>query len=321
MELESIIETFATLAPAASEIPLTEITVEPTVTEVPTVAEEVTNMFWAAGDNAVNFFATLPLYVTRLLIAGLAIFIGAILIRLGRRLIASLVRRHSSRGIQVTVQQTDTLRSLITSVFNYIAYFILLVIILTIFHVDVSSILTVAGVGGIAIGFGAQTLVKDVISGVFIWMEGSIAVGDIVSINDLTGAVEAISIRTTTLREVSGNQFVIPNGDIRTITNLTRDFKNAMVDVRCPYEVSQERIMAILQDEMEKAGQEIVGLSAAPEIWSIVDFQPDCVLVRVVARCPIKENWRIERELRTRIKARFDKEGIAMPHYQRPVVQ
>ena len=142
-------------------------TVTPVATEIPTVAEEVTGIFEAAGNNAGNFISSLPLLTTRLLMAGLAIFIGAILIRVGRRVIASLVRKRNARGLQ-TVQQTDTLRSLITSVFNYLSYFIIITVVLSVFQVDVSSLLTVAGVGGVAIGFGAQTLVKDVISGVFI---------------------------------------------------------------------------------------------------------------------------------------------------------
>ena len=317
MELESILETFETLAPNLTDMPV--VTAMPT--EAPSVAEEVTGIFAAAGNNASSFISNLPLYATRLLMAGLVIFIGAILIRVGRRIITSLVRRRSSRGIQMTAQQTDTLRSLVTSVFNYISYFIIVMIVLSLFHVDVTSLLTVAGVGGVAIGFGAQTLVKDVISGVFIWVEGSIAVGDVVKINDLAGTVEAISIRTTTLREVSGNLFIIPNGDIRTIVNMTRDFKNALVDIRCPYEVSQERIVKILNEEMEIAGREIEGLSEPPQVLSILSFEPDCVVVRLMARCPIKENWRIERDLRTRVKARFDREGIEMPHYQRPVVR
>ena len=114
----------------------------------------------------------------------------------------------------------------------YTSYFIIITVVLSIFGVNVSSILDVAGVGGIAVGFGAQTLVKDVISGFFIWMEGSISVGDIVDINGLTGEVESIAIRTTLVRNFNGNLYAIPNGDIRTVTNMSRGFKRAIVDIR-----------------------------------------------------------------------------------------
>jgi len=159
--------------------------------------------------------------------------------------------------------------------------------------------------------------VKDIISGMFIWMEGNIAVGDIVTINGLSGVVEKVAIRTTTMRDYNGNIYVIPNGDIRTVTNMSRDFKRAIVDVRCPYEADQEHVVAIIREEMELAGKEIDGLTAPPDVMSILSFDTDAVIVRIAAQCPVGENWRIERELRTRVKARFDREGIVMPHFQK----
>ena len=282
--------------------------------------EEVGDLIETAGSKAGSLLNLLPKLTTRLLLAGLAIFVGCILIRLGKKMIESIIRMRGQRGAR-TEQQVNTVKSLATSVFNYIMYFIIVTVVLSIFGVNVASILAVAGVSGIAIAFGAQTLVKDVISGVFIWMEGSIAVGDIVDINGLQGVVESVAIRTTVVRNFNGNIFVIPNGDIRTITNMSRGFKRAIVDVRCPYDVDQERIVSILKEEMEIAGREIEGLSETPDVMSILSFEPDCVLARVAAQCPVGENWRIERELRTRIKVRFDKEGIVMPHYQKPVVQ
>ena len=281
------------------------------------VVEQVGDIIETAGDRAGSFLSNLPMLTTKLLLAGLAVFIGCILVRVGRRMIGSIVHMRGQKGLQ-TAQQANTLRSLVTSIFNYIMYFIIVTVVLSIFGVNVSSLLAVAGVSGIAIAFGAQTLIKDIISGMFIWMEGSIAVGDIVTINGLSGVVESIAIRTTVLRNFNGNLFTIPNGDIRTITNMSRGFKRAIVDIRCPYEENQERLVAIITEEMEKAGQEIEGLTAAPDVMSILSFDTDAVLVRVAAQCPVGEHWRIERDIRTRIKARFDKEGIVMPHYVKP---
>ena len=281
---------------------------------------EVGDFFETAGDKAGYVIKSLPVLSTKLAMAALAIFVGVIVIRVGRRMIQSIVKMRGQKAMK-TAAQMNTLKSLVTSIFNYIMYFIILTIALSIFGVNVSSILAVAGVGGIAISFGAQTLVKDIISGMFIWMEGSIAVGDIVNINGLAGTVESIAIRTTVVRDFNGNLYVIPNGDIRTFTNMSRGYKRAIVDVRCPYEVDQARIVAILNEEMDKAGQEIAGLMERPEVMSILSFETDAVVVRIAAQCPVGENWRIERDLRTRIKARFDAEGIEMPHYQKPVVK
>ena len=284
------------------------------------VVDQVGDLIESAGDKAGNFLSGLPMLTTRLLMAALAIFIGCIVIRVGRRMVASVVKMRGQKSMK-SAAQLSTVRSLVTSIFNYIMYFIIITVTLSIFNVNVSSLLAVAGVGGIAISFGAQTLIKDIISGIFIWIEGSISVGDIVRINDLAGTVETIAIRTTAVRDYNGNLYVIPNGDIRTLTNMSRGYKRAIVDVRCPYDVEQAKIVEMLDDEMEKAGKEVPGLMEKPEVMSILSFEPDCVLVRIAAQCPVGENWRIERELRTRVKARFDAEGIEMPHYQRPVVK
>lgn len=284
------------------------------------VVDQVGDIIETAGDRAGSFLSGLPMLTTRLLMAALAIFIGCIVIRVGRRMIASIVKMRGQKGMK-SIAQVNTVKSLVTSIFNYIMYFIIITIALSIFGVNVSSLLAVAGVGGIAISFGAQTLIKDIISGIFIWIEGSIAVGDIVNINGLAGTVESIAIRTTVVRDYNGNLYVIPNGDIRTLTNMSRGYKRAIVDVRCPYEANQAQLVDMLNDEMEKAAAEVPGLLEKPEVMSILAFETDCVLVRIAAQCPIGENWRIERELRSRVKARFDAEGIEMPHYQKPVIK
>ncbi len=284
------------------------------------VVNEVGDIIETAGDKAGSFLKGLPLLTTRLLMAGLTIFVGVIILRIGRLMISSIVKKRGQKD-KKTAAQMNTVKSLASSIFNYIMYFIIVTVTLSIFGVNVSSILAVAGVGGIAISFGAQTLVKDIISGMFIWMEGTITAGDVVNINGLAGTVESIAIRTTEVRDYNGNLYVIPNGDIRAFTNMSRGFKRAIVDVRCPYDADQARLVAILNEEMEKAYGEVDGLMEKPEVMSILSFETDCVMVRIAAQCPVGENWRIERDLRSRVKARFDAEGIVMPHYQKPVVK
>lgn len=227
---------------------------EANASPVQDVVDEMGDLIEHAGDKAGNLLTNLPVLTTRLLLSALAIFLGVILIRIGRHMISSIIRMRSQKGVH-TVQQVSTIKSLTISVFNYIMYFIIVTIVLSIMGVNVTSILAVAGVGGIAISFGAQTLVKDIISGMFIWMEGSITVGDVVTINDLSGVVESIAIRTTVVRDYNGNIYIIPNGDIRTITNMSRDFKRAIVDIRCPYEADQAHIVSILEEEMKGRGR------------------------------------------------------------------
>ncbi len=273
-----------------------------------------------AGQAAGQFITDLPLWLSKLLLAALAALVGAMAVRLGRRIIKKLVRSRKA-GDARAMGQRETLRSLVCSVFDYTMYFIIATIVLGIFGVNVTSMIAVAGVGGVAIGFGAQTLVKDVISGIFLWAEGNMSVGDVVDINGLSGEVESIALRTTAIRNYSGNLFVIPNGDIRTVTNMSRSFKRAIVDVRVPYEEKLERILSILEDEMGKAFARIEGLSETPQVLGVLAYETDAIIVRLAVLCPAKENWRIERELRRLVKDRFDEEGIQMPHVQKIAIK
>ena len=292
-----------------------------TPTPVPNMGEQVANdlkdTVSSAAVSAGNLLDHFPQVLSRLLIAGVVLIIGLIILKLGKLIIAVLARKRGKNS-RLSSQRSETFRSIITSVFSYLMFFILATVILRLFGVDVTSLLAAAGVVGIALAFGAQTLVKDLLSGLFIWGEGTIAVGDLVSINGLDGTVESITIRTTSIRNYNGNVYSIPNGDIRTITNMSRNFKRAIVNVPCPYEENQERLVSMVREEMEIAAREVDGMKTVPDVMSIVAFDRNAVRLQVAVVCPVGEHWRIEREIRTRIKARFDREGIVMPHYSFP---
>ena len=134
-----------------------------------------------------------------------------------------------------------------------------------------------------------------------------------------TGTVENVTIRTTRLRDIDGTVYIVPNGTISTITNKCRDFMNAMVDVGVAYEEDAEHVIEVLKDEMNIAGSEVKGLQDIPNVLGIVGLDDSAVTIRIVAKCDIKENYGVERELRLRIKKRFDAEGISIPYPQRTV--
>ena len=288
-------------------------------TPVPGISDQVVNELRDAANTAKNatseFFQNLPSFLTRLAIAAAVLIALILLVRLIRLLIRKTARR---RGRPEIIHKDETFRAIIASVVSYIGYFIAVGVFLGILGLDITQILAAAGVVGIAIAFGAQTMVKDLLAGMFIWAEKSITIGDVVNVNDLSGVVEAISIRTTTIRNFNGNVYIIPNGDIRAITNMSRGFKRAIVNVPCPYEENQERIVAMVKEEMEIAAREIEGISSVPDVMSIVAFEPNSVTLQIAVPCPVGEHWRIERDIRTRVKARFDREGIIMPHYAFP---
>ena len=280
------------------------------------VASDIKDTVSVAANHAGDLLDRLPQFLSRLLMSCAVIIAGIILLKVGKFIIAKCIRGRA--GKKDSAHRADTSRSVISSIFSYIMFFIMAAVILRLFGVDVTSILAAAGVVGVAIAFGAQTLVKDLLSGLFIWGEGKITVGDLVSINDLTGTVESISIRTTSIRNYNGNVYTIPNGDIRTVTNMSRSFKRAIVSVPCPYDADQEELVRMIKEEMEIAAKEIDGVEDVPDVMSIVSFDPRGVMLQVAVACPVGEHWRVERDIRTRIKARFDREGIVIPHYTFP---
>ncbi|MCR5370766.1 MAG: mechanosensitive ion channel family protein [Clostridium sp.] len=281
------------------------------------VVNELKGTVNSARDVAGSFFQNLPVFLIRLAIAGAVLVLGLLLLKGVRFLIRKILQRRGKASPEA-IHRTDTTRTIVSSVVGYIGYFVIVGAVLGIFGLDITSILAAAGVVGIAVAFGAQTLVKDLLSGMFIWGEHSLEVGDVVTINDLSGVVESMSIRTTTLRNFNGNVYIIPNGEIRAITNMSRGFKRAVVMIPCPYEENQERLVAMIREEMAAAAEEIEGIDSVPDVMSIVSFETNAVMVQAAVPCPVGQHWRIEREIRSRVKARFDREGVVMPHYVLP---
>ncbi|MBQ9300293.1 MAG: mechanosensitive ion channel, partial [Clostridia bacterium] len=180
------------------------------------LAEQVDHYFGRSMDVLTDIYHQLPTLVVRLIMAGIAIVAGMLLLRLMRKLIN---RKSTKKGNKAnhTIKQAETVRSLTNSVVSYLMYFFMALVVLRIFGIDLTSLLAVAGIGSIAIGFGAQTLVKDIISGLFLWTEGNLNVGDVVTIAGYNGRIESLSLRTTTLRGTDGSLYAVPNGDIRTV--------------------------------------------------------------------------------------------------------
>ena len=290
-------------------------------TPVPDINTQVVTELKDAVDTARNrtssFLQGLPSFLTRLAIAAAVLIVGLLLLKLIRFLIRNTVRR-SGKASPSAVHRSETTRNIVASIVGYIGYFLVFGLVLSYFGLDISSILAAAGVVGVAIAFGAQTLVKDLFSGMFIWGERSLAVGDLVSINDMTGTVESMTIRTTTLRNFNGNVYIIPNGEIRAITNMSRGFKRAVVNIPCPYEENHERLVTMIRQEMALFASQAGNLKSVPDVMSIVSFDPNCVMVQIAVSCPVGEHWNVEREIRSRVKALFDREGIIMPHYTFP---
>ena len=183
--------------------------------------------------------------------------------------------------------------------------------------VDLKPILAGAGILGLAIGFGAQTLVKDVITGFFILLENQIRVGDVVTAAGFSGEVEAVNLRTTVLRDVDGKVHIIPNSAITVVTNATRDFSRALLDVSVGYREDTDRALMVMREvgaAMEKDpvfGKRIIGSFDYPGIQA---FGESAVTLRMVAKTSPQDGPAVQRELRRRVKQAFDKAGIEIPY-------
>lgn len=182
--------------------------------------------------------------------------------------------------------------------------------------VDLKPILAAAGLGGLAIGFGAQSLVKDVISGFFILLEDSIRVGDVVEIAGVGGVVEEVKLRTVTLRDLSGSVHVVPNGAIDKVKNMTKVYAFSLFEVGIAYREDVDEVMAVLHDiadELRRDPQFSEDILEPLEMLGVDQFADSAVIIKCrIKTRPIKQ-WRVGREMNRRIKKTFDAKGIEIP--------
>jgi len=205
-------------------------------------------------------------------------------------------------------QQMRTLAGVIESVGVFVIVFLAAMQLLPLFGVDVKPILASAGIVGLAVGFGAQTLVKDVINGFFILIENQYDVGDTVRVAGVTGAVEVMSLRKTTLRDATGALHIVPNSEIKVVSNLTRDWAQVALHISASYEESSERVVRLLQEVGESVFNDddfrdvMVSHPEVPGIERVAGQEVDYLMV---ARVQPGQQYRVSRELRKRIIESF----------------
>src|SRR5881397_914803 len=210
-------------------------------------------------------------------------------------------------------QRTATLRQIIRSVTKAI---LILVVVLTIsseLGFNIGPVLASAGIAGLAVGFGAQSLVKDVISGFFILFEDQYGVGDVVKIEGLSGVVERMTLRSTMLRNLEGQVHVIPNGNIHTVTVLTKQWARAVVDVTVRHDQELAKVFELLQRVGSRLAQDWPDrVLEQPTILGVEKLDDAGVTIRMIAKTPAFKQFEVMREWRRRIKDEFDDSGIVL---------
>ena len=191
------------------------------------------------------------------------------------------------------------------------------------FRLDIAPLIAGAGIVGLAVGFGAQSLVKDVISGFFILAENQFDVGDVVSGAGVSGTVERVNLRFTRLRDLDGKVHFIPNGEFRVVSNLTRGWSRAVVDVAVTYDEDVDRVLVVLGDvaRAQKLAPETGGFIIEPmDVLGVESLGESSVTIRVLLKTMPGKQWPVAREFRRRVKQRFDELGIRAPVPQRVVI-
>jgi len=223
-------------------------------------------------------------------------------------------------------RRAKSIATLVRSTLRYLIYFVAILAMLSILGIsDATALLASAGIGSIAIGFGAQNLVKDVISGLFMVFENQYAVGDYVKLategGDVEGTVDAIAMRVTYIRNFLGQQYVVPNGSINLVVNCTRGDWLAVVDVPVAYEEDTRRACDIALEAAKQCAKAMPEHALEePRVSGIIAFNDSTLTIRVVCRAAATKQWELERRMRMAIKEAFDRSGIRIPYPKMAVV-
>lgn len=244
-----------------------------------------------------------------------------LIVKFGNNLIGKFVDKQGKSKLRFTLdnQKAITIGEVLKSVLRYLVYFLGV----TMMFSDIFSKIpvAVASVGGVAIGFGSQSLVKDLINGLFILFEDQYGVGDHITVGQFTGIVESIGIRTTVVRDFTGDLHLIPNGSVLEVTNHSRGNMRFIVDIRIAYEENIDEAIEIIKST-NKVFEErhLEELRGNIEVLGVHSLNPLGVTIRVVGWARPLSQWSMERELRKEIREALDREGIEIPYHKTQVV-
>jgi small-conductance mechanosensitive channel len=278
-------------------------------------------------------------YVTPVVRILFILALAFLAVRLARRFIKRTINQFASDGIQTlgwlrgkapladtgpldlqrAALRTETIGGVLRSVATFGIWTLAVVTILGEF-IDIGPLIAGAGIVGVALGFGAQNLVKDFLSGIFIILEDQYGIGDVIDVGEATGVVETITLRTTRLRDVEGTVWHVPNGEIRRVGNKSQQWARSLLDVGVAYDTPVDKAIAVLKTTADALWQDpewCAFILEEPEIWGLERFDADALTIRMVLKVQPAKQWAVNRELRARIKAAFDEAAIEIPFPQR----
>jgi moderate conductance mechanosensitive channel len=260
-----------------------------------------------------NFFRVLGIWV-------LAWF-GLRIVRLTARRIEMSVDDGDDSVTTLREKRGRTISQLLRSVGRVVIVTIALLLTFNVF-INIAPILAGAGILGLAISFGAQSLVRDIISGFFILLENQFAVGDVIEVAGKSGVVEKMTLRVVVLRDLEGTMHVIPNGEMKVVSNKTRGWSRAVVDISVPYTEDVDRALSVVRDEAAQFSTDRtwgLQLDGPIEVLGVESMTDNAVIIRTLLKTQPGSQWNVAREFRRRLVIRFSREAIESPFQQRRV--
>ncbi len=244
----------------------------------------------------------------------LVLVISSVFIRIGKLAIGKIFLFRGKSPIRISERRENTLTKQLENILTYVVYFVAIIMVLETLTINVGALLAGAGIVGLAVGFGAQSLVKDIITGFFIIFEDQFSVGDHIRVANFEGTVEEIGLRTTKIKNWTGELHILPNGSIVEVTNFSIHNSMAVVDVSIAYETDIPMAERVIQELLDEVPEKYEGVVKPPELLGIQTLGASEVIMRVVCEVEPMRHFAIARMLRKDIKLRLDEHGIEIPY-------
>ncbi len=245
-------------------------------------------------------------YITLLECVAVIVFVWVL-----NKVLAWLVNILTKKG-----HRSETIGNLLKSVVKYLSYIIAICLILSAWNVQTATLLAGAGIIGLAISFGAQSLIEDIFSGLFIIFEKQFSVGDVIQIGDFRGVVKEIGIRITKFEDISGDLKIINNSDIRGAVNTSVSLSPAICDISISYSADIEKVETLIKDNLKEIKKNVPGIKEGPFYFGVEKLGDSSVVLRVVAKTDEQKKYQVVRGLNRELKILFDKNKVEIPFPQ-----
>ncbi len=273
---------------------------------------------WAGS--IVPWFLSSGLKILFIVVA--VVVLNKIVSKLIEKTIRIAVVSHHYNSKDAELKRENTLIQIFTVTFRTLLFIIAGLMVLKEVGIDIAPMIAAAGIAGLALGFGGQYLIRDIITGLFIIMENQYRIGDVVNFDGLGGSVEEITLRKTTLRDMNGTVHHIPHGEIKRVSNLSKDFARVNMDIGVAYDSDLEHVIAVINETGKLLANDPVWSDAfiKPIQFLRVDsFADSAIIVKALGETKVLRQWEVAGEFRKRLKKAFDQQGVVIPFPQSDV--